>query len=62
MDILTNISSEQIVRIGTYVVVLLLIWGAMRFVLRITKRVFQFGCLAILMLGLALFLLQLFTN
>jgi hypothetical protein len=54
------ISLDQIIQIGFYVVVLLLVWGVMRFILRITRQVFQFGCLAILLLGVGLILLQMF--
>lgn len=54
------ISMDQITQIGIYVVVLLIIWGIMRFILRITQKVFQFGCLAIVLLGAALILLQMF--
>jgi hypothetical protein len=57
MDI-SFIPSEQLLRIGTYVVILLLIWGALRFVLKVTQRVFQFGCLMIILLGAGLVFLQ----
>jgi hypothetical protein len=60
MEELLMVSSEQLMRIAIYVIVLLVIWGFMRLVLRITKRVFQFGCFAILLLGGGLLLLQMF--
>jgi hypothetical protein len=54
------ISFEQIWNIGIYVVILMLIWGAIRMVLRLTKKVFQFGCMAIILLGAGLLILQIF--
>jgi hypothetical protein len=54
------ISYDQIIQIGLYILVLMLIWGAMRFILRITRKIFQFGCLAIILLGAGLILLQMF--
>jgi hypothetical protein len=60
MEGLSSITTDQLSLIVLYVLGLLLIWGAMRVILRITKRVFQFGCFAILLLGAGLILLQMF--
>ena len=49
---------DQIQQVATYVVVLLIIWFIMRLILRITTRIFMFGCGAIIFLGLALLFLQ----
>jgi hypothetical protein len=51
---------DQFMPIGVYILALLLIWGAIRLVLNITKKVFQFGCLAIVLLGAGLIFLQVF--
>lgn len=52
------VTADQIQQIATYVVVLLVIWFIMRLILRITTRIFMFGCGAIIILGLALLFLQ----
>jgi hypothetical protein len=54
METIFNIPTEQITQIALFVVGLVVVWGLMRWVLHITKRVFQFGCLAIVLFGFVL--------
>jgi hypothetical protein len=60
MDPILGFSMDDIIRIGIYVGILLVIWTVFRTVFRLTMRVFQFGCLAIVLLGVGLFLLNMF--
>jgi hypothetical protein len=52
------VTSEQLQQIAIYVVILLVAWFVLRLILRITTRLFMFGCGAIIFLGLALVFLQ----
>jgi hypothetical protein len=61
MSYLTAITSNQLTQIGIYMLILVLIWLAMRFLLRIAQRIFIFGCGAILVLGLLLVLMKYLT-
>jgi hypothetical protein len=61
MNHLATITTNQLTQIGIYTLILILIWLAMRFFLRIAKRIFVFGCGAILVLGLLLVLMKLLT-
>ena len=61
MSYLTAITSNQLTQIGIYMLILVLIWLAMRFLLRIAHRIFIFGCGAILVLGLLLVLMKYLT-
>jgi hypothetical protein len=58
---LAAITSNELTQIGIYTLILVLIWLAMRFLLRIAKRIFIFGCGAILVLGLLLILMKFLT-
>lgn len=58
MNSLSAINTNQLTNIAIYVVILVIIWLALRFVLRIAHRIFVFGCGAILMLGLILVLMK----
>ena len=58
MNSLTAINTSQITNIAVYVVILVIIWLALRFVLHIAHRIFVFGCGAILFLGLILVLMK----
>jgi hypothetical protein len=44
-------------RIAVLVIVLALIWLALRFILRLARRVFACGCAVILLIGLGFFAL-----
>jgi hypothetical protein len=61
MEHLAAITSNQLTQIGIYTLILVLIWLAMRFLFRIAKRIFIFGCGAILVLGLLLILMKFLT-
>jgi hypothetical protein len=52
------VTFEQLQQIATYVGVLLVAWFILRLILRITTRLFMFGCGAIIFLGLALIFMQ----
>jgi uncharacterized membrane protein YwaF len=57
-----EITADQLTQITFFVLALLAVWLVLRLVLKITRRVFQFGCLAIVLLGLFLFLIQVFSG
>ncbi len=57
-----QINTDQIVRIAVFIAILLVVWALIRFVLRITFRIFTFGCAAIVILGLVLVLMRLFQQ
>jgi hypothetical protein len=52
------VTLEQLQQIAIYIVILLVAWFVLRLILRITTRLFMFGCGAIIFLGLALVFLQ----
>jgi hypothetical protein len=52
------VTFEQLQQIAIYVGVLLVAWFILRLILRITTRLFMFGCGAIIFLGLALIFMQ----
>lgn len=60
--LLLELNQDQIVRIAVFVVILIVVWFVLKTVLRVTLRLFAFGCGAILVLGLVLVLLRLFTQ
>jgi hypothetical protein len=47
-------NNEQIIRIVVIVVILAIVWIALRFVLRLATRIFTIGCAIIVLLGLLL--------
>jgi uncharacterized membrane protein YwaF len=57
-----EITSDQITQIFYFVIALLAVWLVLRLVLKITRRIFQFGCLAIVLLGVFLILIQAFSG
>jgi hypothetical protein len=52
------VTSEQLQQIAIYVGILMVAWFVLRLILRITTRLFMFGCGAIIFLGLALIFMQ----
>jgi hypothetical protein len=58
MNYLESIPPNQLTNIVLYMVILVVVWLALRFVLRIAHRIFVFGCGAILVLGLLLILMK----
>ncbi len=58
MNSLAAITPSQLTNIVVYTMVLVVVWLALRFVLRIAHRIFVFGCGAILILGLILVLMK----
>jgi hypothetical protein len=58
MDSLAAITSDQLSKIALYAIVLVVIWIALRIILRIAHRIFVFGCGAILVLVLLLILMR----
>jgi hypothetical protein len=59
---LLPISTENIVRIAVYVVILLVVWMVIRTIMRVTFRLFAFGCGAILVLGFILIAMRYFQR
>jgi hypothetical protein len=59
---LIDLPTDQVVRIAVFVVVLFVIWVVMKAILRLTLRFFAFGCGAILVLGVVLVLMRIFTQ
>ncbi len=59
---LLPITTESIVRIAVYVAILLVIWVVIRTILRITFRIFAFGCGAIIVLGFILIAMRYFQH
>lgn len=49
---------DQLTQIGLFLLALVVIWIILRFVLRLAMRIFTLGCLLILGLGAALFILR----
>ena len=58
MDSLFEIFPEQLRQIAIYVVILMVAWFVLRMFLRMTMRLFAFGCGAIIILGLILIFMQ----
>jgi hypothetical protein len=58
MNSILAVTSEQFAQIAIYVGILLVAWFILRFIFRLTTRLFMFGCGAIVFLGLALIFLQ----
>lgn len=52
------IPAEQLIRIAIYITILGIIWLLMRTAFRVTMKVFQFGCLSILVLGAILIVMN----
>lgn len=50
--------SDQLVRIGLFILALVVIWMVLRFLLHLAGRIFTLGCLLILGLGAVLFMLR----
>jgi hypothetical protein len=57
-----EITAEQLSQIVFFILGLLAVWLVLRLVLKITRRVFQFGCLAIVLFGIFLILIQTFSG
>ncbi len=55
-DFLTSISVEQVTQVLIVVGVLALVWLVLRFILRLTAKIFALGCTAIVFLGLCIFI------
>ncbi len=51
---------EHIYAILILIIVLAILWGVLKFLLRITFQLFSCGCLAIVVLGVVLWLLSYF--
>jgi hypothetical protein len=52
------VTFDQLQQIAIYVVIFLAAWFVLRLILRITTRIFMFGCGAIIFLGFALVFMQ----
>ena len=52
------VTTEQLQQIAVYVGILLVAWFVLRLILRITTRLFMFGCGAIIFFALALIFMQ----
>ncbi len=59
---LIELTTDQVVRIAVFVAILLIVWVALKALLRITLRFFAFGCGAILVLGIVLVLMRIFSR
>jgi hypothetical protein len=57
-----QVTTDQIVRIAFFVVILIVVWIVLRMLLRITFRFFSFGCAAIVILGLVLLFIRFFQR
>ena len=57
-DTLSNLPPEQLLAIALFLAVLVLIWLLIRFLLRLSAKVFTAGCVVILLLGLCLVVFQ----
>ncbi len=55
-DFLTSISVEQVTQVLIVVGVLALVWLVLRFILRLTAKIFALGLTAIVFLGLCIFI------
>lgn len=62
MDSLLAFIPEQIRQIAIYIVILMVAWFFLRLFLRMTIRLFTFGCAAIFILGLFLVFMQWMAN
>jgi hypothetical protein len=59
---LLAITPDQIQQIGIYIVILLVAWFVLRLIVRMTMRLFAFGCGAIIIFGLILVFMQWMTG
>ena len=59
---LIELTTDTVIRIAVFVVILLLVWVVLKAILRITLRFFAFGCGAILVLGIILVLMRIFSQ
>lgn len=57
-----GLTTEMLRQIGIYVLILAVVWIAMRFIFNIARKVFLFGCGSILVLGVVLILMRVFTE
>lgn len=55
---LLAVTPDQLQQIGIYIVILLVAWFFLRLLIRMTMRLFAFGCGAIIILGLVLVFMQ----
>jgi hypothetical protein len=55
---LLQVSLDQLIQIGVIVGILLVVWIVLRTLLRLTMRIFQLGCMGILVFGIVIFLLR----
>jgi hypothetical protein len=53
--------NDQLIQIGLVILVLAIIWIALRFILRLATRIFTAGCVMIVIIGLLYLLLRQFT-
>ena len=59
---LLAVTPDQIQQIGIYIVILLVAWFVLRLIVRMTMRLFAFGCGAIIIFGLLLVFMQWMTG
>ena len=55
--LLASPSVDSLARIAALVIILAFVWLALRFILRLARRVFTCGCAVILLIGLGFFAL-----
>ena len=51
-------ASDQLVQIAVFIIILVIIWFALRFVLNLARRIFMLGCGIIVLLGVMLLILR----
>jgi hypothetical protein len=57
-----RVDADLLVRVAIFVAILLVVWVGMRILWRFTMRLFTFGCGAILVFGLILILIRVFSQ
>lgn len=55
---LLAVTPDQLQQIVIYILILLVVWFVLRLIIRMTMRLFAFGCGAIIILGLFLVFMQ----
>ena len=53
-----QITTDQIINIVIFVVVLVVVWTILKAILRFTMKMFAFGCGALVVFGIVLFLMR----
>jgi hypothetical protein len=60
-DLLALQASDQLIQIAVLIFILLVVWIALRFVMRLAQRIFALGCVIIVLIAVVLLILRFFS-